>query len=665
MKFSRVCFFTFLFFFSFFPLSYGEVSINKIDGLVDWNKPENYAEAKRAVKLAKEINAEKRRRKQLRDAGVGEEDIKRIIRDERAGKVNQLGEKDLEKVNKNLQNDNKVVKGDDDADDDEDDDEVDDVRINDYSTNSNSRSTTTRSAFGTAKNNQNLVFGDNINGRYMPEEHYRQYNVGQYSGQRNNQYSGYNRQNDFVGSRYGDGYNNGNDNDIGVVGDGSRIGNFKNNSVLKTQGVESNASYLAMNEAKKTKEEFEKSIDASNTGDYEDWELSRILSKAGNNVNDREKFLMFAREAGRIANRREKTSNFMDIDMLNADISYEFDDEGGFSAKNGRSNTGRYARYGGGQRYASSNNMSESLSNVKNGSKSVYYAEGKSIVRGSRNKNGSEQKAKGLSSKFVVNEPARASSRFYASSRDEYKARVKDEGEKKYNVAIGKNTMTDKQIKAKSIGAPFPEMRENSNHKTQYLPQNIAQIAYDKNNRHLQPAVFEKDIISNAFDKLGDEDAIQIARALIDKFGNVDIADEDGNTLLMHAVARGNQSLVATLLAEGANPNALNNEGFAPIHLASSNGDNVAMYSIMMNNGNSNLRDKDGNTAFMYASKMCNADTIRLMISLGGDPSIENIATGKTAFDFVRENPDQVVITLLERKTENMFRKRKPVDLVK
>ena len=663
MKYSRVGFFTFLFFFSFFSLSYGEVSVDKIDGLVDWNKPENYAEAKRAVKLAKEINAEKRRRKQLRDAGVGEEDIRRIIREERNKKTSKFEAKNVEKDNKNLKNNDNVASEDDDVGDDEDDD-LDELKINDYSSNSNSRGTTARGIVGTAKSNQSFVVEDNVNGGYAGEQ-YERHNAERYSRQSNRQYSGYNRQNDFFGNRHDNSYNNSNNNVALVADNGgeSRVADLKNNSAFATQGAEKNSSYLAMNEAKKTKDEFEKSIDTSNNGNYEDWELSRILSKAGNNVNDREKFLMFAREAGRIANRREKTSDFMDVDMLNADISYEFDDEGAFSA-NSRNGNSRYARYGGSKRYASSNNANKNLRNTKDFVNGQYYASGNSIVLGSRNNVGNNLKGK-ANNKMVVNEPARASGRFYASSRDEYKARIKDEGDKKYNVAIGKNTMTDKQIKAKNIGAPFPEKRENSNHKTQYLPQNIAQIAYDKNNRHLQPAVFEKDIISHAFDKLGDEDAIQTARALIDKFGNVDIADEDGNTLLMHAVARGNQSLVATLLAEGANPNALNNEGFAPIHLASSNGDNVAIYSMMMNNGNPNLRDKDGNTALMYASKICNADTIKLMISFGGDPSIENRATGKTAFDFASENSDPLVITLLERKTENMFRKRKPVDLAK
>ncbi|GEM_PF-4351140 len=617
MRWSKICVFTFLFCFSLCSLSFADVSVEKIDGLVDWNKPENYAEAKRAVKLAKEINAEKRRRKQLRDAGVPEEEIVKIIRNERAGRRLASNVQRNKKADDN--NKNNILKYNATTEANEEDDEEEYSIENDD--NDDDEDENLNHGKKTEKNNVKI-------NDYLP------------SNGSNNRYESSGKNNWQKSQSKQVNYKN---------EDNNGFGDYSNANATRKQEVKSFEELKSIVPQVPNSDNKTSNIEVaiSSNSNYEDWELERMLSKAGNNLKDREKFMIFAREAGKIASRREKNSNFMDVDLIDADISYEFDDESNFSA-NSKGKNSRYARY-------KKNYYASNAGNKKRQQNSNNF----DIIRGQKSK------SKGLSNKVLVNKPLNNGGRFYASSKDEYKARPKEKDEKKYNVAIGKNTMTDKQIQAKNVGAPFPEARTNKDKKTQYRPQNIAQIAYDKNNRHLQPAVFEKDIISQAFEKLGDPDAIQISKALIDKFGKVDIADEDGNTLLMHAIARGNQSLTATLLAEGANPNAKNVEGFAPIHLAASNGDNVAMYSIMMNNGNPNLSDNSGNTALMYASKMCNADTIKLMISLGGNPDIENQSTGRTAFDFASENPDAFVITLLKRKHENMFRKRNPVNLVK
>lgn len=212
---------------------------------------------------------------------------------------------------------------------------------------------------------------------------------------------------------------------------------------------------------------------------------------------------------------------------------------------------------------------------------------------------------------------------------------------------------TRKQVEAKNIGAPYPILRERKDYMSQYNPYNISQIEYDKNNQHLQPAVFERQIVNDVFAHLKDNNAIEVVKALINKIGKTDIQDDDGNTILMHAVALKNQAMIAMLLSEGANPNAINKDGFSPLHLASTNGDKVAIYYLMMGGGNPNLRDIDGNTSLMYASMTCGIDTLKMMISLGGNITLTNKSNrNKNVLDYAKLNQDKKVYHFLQNTIE-------------
>lgn len=206
-------------------------------------------------------------------------------------------------------------------------------------------------------------------------------------------------------------------------------------------------------------------------------------------------------------------------------------------------------------------------------------------------------------------------------------------------IEIVKNKYTEGQLIAKQIGAPQPVFRTKKNYNTQISPQNISQVKYDKNNQHLDPTMFQSQIINDVFANLGSDNATEIARALINQVGKVDVIDADGNSLLMHSIARKNQSLTAMLLSEGANPNLLNKDGFSPLHLASTNGDDIAIYYLMMAGGDPNLRDGDGNTSFMYASMTCNQQTLQMMISMGANLNAINFANkNQSVLDYAKMN---------------------------
>ena len=352
---------------------------------------------------------------------------------------------------------------------------------------------------------------------------------------------------------------------------------------------------------------------------YNEFELARMLQKVGENTNNLQNFSLFAKEVARIANEPiAKQQVISTPKIIKTDNMYLNENQG------------------------------------------LMYSADKNSLR-HKEKNTNKEKKSGMRNIYAIAKKINKEKNMKKNQKHDYYA-VNNESYTEDDV-VDSNMISDKQIQAGDVGAPFPIRRDNKNHLRQYQPQNISQVAYNEDNKHLKPIIFEKHVINQVIDNLGSDNAVQITRALINKLGKVDIADDDGNTILMHAVARKNKSLISMLLSEGANPNVLNKDGFAPIHLASSNGDNFAVYSLMMSGANANLVDKNGNTPLMYASKMCSPNSIKIMVALGGNPLLENKFNKKTAFDFAEQNRDSSVISILRTTNKKMYGKRKPVVL--
>ena len=549
------------------------VEIKHFDGMIDWEKESNYAEAKQILQMAKDINKEKRRRKQLKDAGVPENEIKKIIQNEKHANVNNH----LSVSSAMLQN-------------------------TDDGTHASERSLsdikeTNRKTADASDDDASFTIND---------------------------YDNRNK-------------NNNNDNKQSAEKDNSHKSSSNN---IETRTIDLSIvpdvpiSKYAVSHAISNNQRHEV--------EYDDFELSRMLHKVGENTNNSKNFSLFAKEVAKIAVATNKNT-----ELTPPPIEEFIIDDGTTLYEANRKQYGKYAKKTQEiSTYNTTHRQTKQLlqrqqpytSNRKN-----MYALSKtqkSIIKNDNNDVNQEQI-------------------LYQMDENDNSANA----EAITNITMKTNNLSDKQIQAKNIGAPQPNKRADVVKMKQYQPQNISQIAYDKNNKHLKPTVFESHVVEQVFDNLGTENAIPLARSLINKFGDANIADDDGNTLLMHAVARKNQSLIAMLLSEGASPNTLNKEGFAPIHLAASNGDNTAIYSLMMSGGQPNLVDNNGNTALMYASKMCNASSIKIMLSLGGDPTLTNRSTGKTALDFANENENQTIVSLLEQAITKTQGKRKAVNL--
>ena len=204
-----------------------DVKVSQLQEMVDWDKTSNYAEAKQVMLMAKEINKEKKRRKQLKDAGVPEAEIKRIILQERqvrenGGKISQTNNANQELSTTGYNNTNNIENN--------------------------------------VEENHELLQENQNTGKTIIND-YDQY------GKTNN----YIKQNDS-----------------------------NNNNILSN----SNELVIDLSIMPPIPELQKKEIIVdTNSNNYDDFELTRMLKKAGDNIDNPNNFAIFAKEVAIIANK--------------------------------------------------------------------------------------------------------------------------------------------------------------------------------------------------------------------------------------------------------------------------------------------------------------------------------------------------------------------------
>lgn len=102
--------------------------------------------------------------------------------------------------------------------------------------------------------------------------------------------------------------------------------------------------------------------------------------------------------------------------------------------------------------------------------------------------------------------------------------------------------------------------------------------------------------------------------------------DGYGRTPLHYAAARGNATEVHRLLAEGASPNAQDDNGWTPAHFAAQAGSLECLNALLSAGADPALADSHGNTALwraVFASKGDGA-LIRALRAAGADPHATN-----------------------------------------
>lgn len=113
--------------------------------------------------------------------------------------------------------------------------------------------------------------------------------------------------------------------------------------------------------------------------------------------------------------------------------------------------------------------------------------------------------------------------------------------------------------------------------------------------------------------------------------------DEYGRTALHYAAAEGRVNDVASLLAGGSDPNAQDDNGWAPLHFAAQAVSADVTKALLAAGAKVELRDSYGNTVLWRAvmSSKGIGEVIQLLRQAGADPHAKNSA-GTTPLSVAR-----------------------------
>lgn len=152
------------------------------------------------------------------------------------------------------------------------------------------------------------------------------------------------------------------------------------------------------------------------------------------------------------------------------------------------------------------------------------------------------------------------------------------------------------------------------------------------------------------------EDARQVAAVLIAAKGlKVEERNAKDESALMMAALRGNLPAARALIARDAD---VNKTGWAPLHYAASctTADAPAMVALLLeHHAYIDAASPNGTTPLMMAVRYGTADTARLLVNEGADPTLKN-QLGLSAVDFAMRADRQDMVQLVA----DAVRRRQP-----
>jgi len=119
-----------------------------------------------------------------------------------------------------------------------------------------------------------------------------------------------------------------------------------------------------------------------------------------------------------------------------------------------------------------------------------------------------------------------------------------------------------------------------------------------------------------------------MVEALVDSGADMNIADHAGFTPLMHASYLGgvyDQYIVRSLCRLGADMDKVNLKGRSPLIIAAKKNHPAIVYELLQYKPNLDLTDNNGMSALMYACKLGSVEVVRMLCERGADVSTINI----------------------------------------
>lgn len=144
------------------------------------------------------------------------------------------------------------------------------------------------------------------------------------------------------------------------------------------------------------------------------------------------------------------------------------------------------------------------------------------------------------------------------------------------------------------------------------------------------------------------EVASKLINFLLENGATMKLADKDGYTPLhtiikdadLSHVKEGYKKFLELIVNQGADVNAITQQGDAPVHLAAMKGDIIALEFLASKNANLNAIDKSGRTALHIAAAKGFPETVKKLIQLGLDVDAKD-SNKLTAFELCEQGEVQ------------------------
>ena len=153
----------------------------------------------------------------------------------------------------------------------------------------------------------------------------------------------------------------------------------------------------------------------------------------------------------------------------------------------------------------------------------------------------------------------------------------------------------------------------------------------------------------NVFDKINNRESVRNMILNISLYlengGDINVADNEGNTLLMKSVYLGYYDLADYILLNNADISLTNNNGENALILSA---DYPYIINLILNNNIDNLdsADNKGKTALFHACEFGNLNSVKLLIKSGSDINKRDIF-GKTILMYAVESENLELIKYL------------------
>ena len=142
------------------------------------------------------------------------------------------------------------------------------------------------------------------------------------------------------------------------------------------------------------------------------------------------------------------------------------------------------------------------------------------------------------------------------------------------------------------------------------------------------------------------------ASELLDSHPNVvDAKDDNGDTALIVAIARGDEDYTAFLLNKGADPNTAGHAGNTPLITAARAGFDLAVDWLIGQGAKVDTANRTGETPLIVAVQQRQVPIVRTLLTAGANPDKTDNAAGYSARDYAqRDNRARDILKLIEAK---------------